>query len=95
MLVKTYASAVQGVDATTIAVEVNAGGLVQAGTVFYHFVGLPDSAVKEGWHRIEAATKNIGYQVPRLKLTVNLAPADLSSSSQVGQVLLQYQLQPG
>ncbi len=77
MLVKTFSSAVQGVDATTITVEVNAGGLVQQGSIFYHLVGLPDSAVREGWHRIEAATKNIGYVIPHLKLIVNLAPADI------------------
>lgn len=43
----------------------------------YFLVGLPDNAVKEGYQRIEAAIKNIGYQFPRLKLVVNLAPADL------------------
>ncbi len=77
MLVKTYASAVQGVDAQTITVEVNAGGTVAAGKSFYWLVGLPDNAVKEGFQRIEAAIKNIGLRLPRLKLVVNLAPADL------------------
>lgn len=77
MLVKTYASAVQGVDAQTITVEVNAGGTVAAGKNFYHLVGLPDNAVKEGFQRIEAAIKNIGLRLPRLKLVVNLAPADI------------------
>ncbi len=78
MLVKTYAGAVQGVDARTITVEVNAGGSVQAGKGnFYHLVGLPDVAVKEGFQRIEAAIKNNGYRMPRIKLVVNLAPADI------------------
>ena len=77
MLVKTYASAVHGVDATTITVEVNAGGLVPQGTPFYHLVGLPDSAVKEGFQRFEAALSNVKYKVPRVKLVVNLAPADI------------------
>jgi len=77
MLVKTYASAVQGVEAQTITIEVNAGGSVMAGKQFYHLVGLPDNAVKEGFSRIEAAIKNIGYKLPRLKLIVNLAPADI------------------
>jgi magnesium chelatase family protein len=77
MLVKTYASAVQGVDAQTITVEVNAGGTVAAGKSFYWLVGLPDNAVKEGFQRIEAAIKNIGLRLPRLKLVVNLAPADI------------------
>lgn len=77
MLVKTYASAVQGVEAQMITVEVNAGGNVAITSSFYHLVGLPDSAVKEGFQRIEAAIKNIGYKMLRLKLTVNLAPADI------------------
>ena len=77
MLIKTYASAVQGVEARMITAEVNAGGPVGHGSNFYHLVGLPDSAVKEGFQRIEAAIKNIGYKMPRLKLTVNLAPADI------------------
>lgn len=77
MLVKTYASAVQGVEARLITVEVNAGGNVTVGSNFYHLVGLPDSAVKEGFQRIEAAIKNIGYKMFRLKLVVNLAPADI------------------
>ena len=77
MLVTTNASAVQGVEAQTITVEVNAGGIVPQGKPFYVLVGLPDSAVREGFSRIEAAVKNIGYRVPRVKLIVNLAPADI------------------
>lgn len=77
MLVKTYASAVTGVEARTITVEVNAGGNVTIGKNFYHLVGLPDKAVMEGFQRIEAAVKNIGYKMFRLKLVVNLAPADI------------------
>ena len=77
MLAKAYASAVQGVDAQTITIEVNAGGNVAAGKQFYYLVGLPDNAVKEGFQRIEAAIKNIGYKMPRLKLVVNMAPADI------------------
>lgn len=77
MLSKTYASAVHGVEAQTITVEVNAGGAVGMGKQGYYLVGLPDNAVKEGWQRIEAAIKNIGLQVPRVKLVINLAPADI------------------
>ncbi|NOT36275.1 MAG: YifB family Mg chelatase-like AAA ATPase [Saprospiraceae bacterium] len=77
MLVKSFSAAVHGVDARTITVEVNAGGTVAAGKINYFLVGLPDNAVKEGQHRIEAAIKNIGYEFPRLKLVINLAPADL------------------
>lgn len=77
MLVKVFASATQGVDARTIDVEVNSGGEVQAGKLGYFLVGLPDNAVKEGYMRIEAAAKNIGLRLPRIKMTVNLAPADI------------------
>lgn len=77
MLVKTFASALEGVSARTITLEVNAGGTVSAAHQFYHLVGLPDNAVKEGFRRIEAAIKNIGYRLPRLKLVINMAPADI------------------
>jgi magnesium chelatase family protein len=77
MLSKTYASAVYGVEAQTITVEVNAGGAVAAGKIGYYLVGLPDNAVKEGWQRIEAAIKNVGLNVPRVKIVINLAPADI------------------
>jgi len=76
MLVKTFAGAVHGVDARSITVEVNAGGPVATGN-FYHMVGLPDNAIKEGFQRIEAAIRNIGFQMKRLKIVVNLAPADI------------------
>ncbi len=78
MLVKTFASAVQGVDAQTITVEVNTGGHASFdGKQFYHLVGLPDSAVREGMMRMEPALKNSGFEVIRLKTVVNLAPADI------------------
>jgi magnesium chelatase family protein len=72
MLVKVYGSAVFGVQATTITVEVN----IDKG-VGYHLVGLPDNAIKESSYRIAAALKNNGYQLPVKKITINLAPADL------------------
>lgn len=77
MLVKTHTSAVHGVDALPITVEVNAGGTVAAGKQYYFLVGLPDVAVKEGQQRIESALKNRGYAMPRMKIVVNLAPADI------------------
>jgi magnesium chelatase family protein len=77
MLVKTFAGAVQGVDAQTITVEVNTGGTVPFGSQFFFMVGLPDNAVREGFQRIEAAVKNIGFSMPRLKTVINLAPADI------------------
>lgn len=72
MLAKVYGSAIYGVDAATITIEVN----VSSGTRFY-MVGLPDSAVKESEHRIESALKQNGYVMPRQKVIVNLAPADI------------------
>ena len=77
MLVKTFSGAVQGVEAQTIDIEVNAGGTVAAGKKMYWMVGLPDKAVNEGFQRIEAAVKNMGFRLPRLKLIINLAPANL------------------
>ncbi len=73
MLVKTYGSAVYGVEAITITVEVN----VMPGNIHYYIVGLPDNAVKESLQRVESAIKTIGYQMPRTKLVINLAPADI------------------
>lgn len=72
MLVKTFGSAVHGVDALSIAIEVN----VSQGLNHY-IVGLPDSAVKESLQRIEAAIRNNGYKMPNQKIIVNLAPADI------------------
>lgn len=77
MLFKTYASAVMGVEAKTITIEVNAGGTIPAGSNYYHLLGLPDNAIREGFQRIEAAIKNISYDMLRLKLVINLAPADI------------------
>jgi len=77
MLVKAFASAVHGVDARTITVEVNSGGQPVVGTNYYHLVGLPDSAIREGFQRIEAAIFCRGYRMPRAKTVVNLAPADI------------------
>lgn len=77
MLVKTYAGAVHGVEAQTITIEVSTGGQVEQGKPGYNLVGLPDNAVREGYCRIETALKNIGYRIPRIKITVNLAPADV------------------
>ncbi len=72
MLVKTFGSAVYGVEAVTITVEVNV-----LGGSGYYIVGLPDNAVKESIQRVESAVKSNGYFMPRTKLVVNLAPADI------------------
>ena len=72
MLTKVYGSAVFGVEATTITVEVN----VDKG-VGYHLVGLPDNAIKESNFRIAAALQNNGYRIPGKKLILNMSPADM------------------
>lgn len=72
MLVKTYGSAVYGVEAINITIEVN----VSAGQG-YHIVGLPDNAVRESLQRTESAIKTNGFHMPRTKIIVNLAPADI------------------
>ncbi|GGG46266.1 magnesium chelatase [Croceivirga lutea] len=72
MLTKVFGSAVFGVEATTITVEVN----IDKG-IGYHLVGLPDNAIKESNYRIAAALKNNGYKIPGKKITINMAPADM------------------
>lgn len=72
MLIKVFGSAVFGVEATTITVEVN----MDKG-IGYHLVGLPDNAIKESSYRIAAALKNNGFAMPGKKITINMAPADL------------------
>lgn len=72
MLVKTFGSAVFGIEAITITVEVN----IAAGTKFF-IVGLPDNAIKESYFRIESALRNCGFRMPRQQVVVNMAPADI------------------
>ena len=72
MLVKTYGSAVYGVDALTITIEVS----IVSGTKYY-VVGLPDNAVRESMFRVESAITTCGYRMPRQRIVVNLAPADI------------------
>ena len=72
MLVKTYGSAVFGIDATTITIEVNIGKGVN-----FILVGLPDSAVKESQQRIKSALTNNDFNYPGKEITINMAPADI------------------
>jgi magnesium chelatase family protein len=76
MLVKTFGSAVYGVEAISITVEVNVNNQGKN----YYIVGLPDNAVKESLQRVESAIKNLRLYMPRTKLVVNLAPADIKKS---------------
>lgn len=75
MLVKTFGSAVYGVDAITITIEVN-----ELSGSHYYIVGLPDSAVKESLQRVESAIKSNGYFMTRRKLVINLSPAHIKKS---------------
>lgn len=72
MLTKIYGSAIFGIEATIITIEVN----IDKG-IGYHLVGLPDNAVRESSFRISAALKNNDYKLPGKKITINMAPADL------------------
>ena len=72
MLVKTFGSAIHGIDAIIITIEVN----ISQGKKFY-LVGLPDNAVKESHHRLVAVINNIGNKFPRRRIVINMAPADI------------------
>ncbi len=76
MLVKTFGSAVYGVEAIAITIEANVSG----GNLNYFIVGLPDNAVKESIQRIESAIKTNKYEMPRTKLVINMAPADIKKT---------------
>lgn len=78
MISKSYGAAVYGVDAIIIAVEVT----IVAGTKFYT-VGLPDSSIKESQHRVESVIKHLGFYMPRKRVIVNLAPADIRKEGAV------------
>lgn len=71
-LVKTYAAAVQGIDAIIITVET----VIRSG-IQYIIVGLPDTAVKESGERVRAAIQQSGYALPRVSVVINMAPADV------------------
>ena len=75
MLVKTFGSAVYGVEAINITIEVNV-----AEGQGYFLVGLPDGAIKESQQRIDSAIKNNGFRMPRIKIVINMAPADIKKS---------------
>lgn len=72
MLVKTYGSAVHGIKATTITIEVSVGQGVN-----FFLVGLPDSAVKESQQRVMSALETNGYKFPKKRIVINMAPADI------------------
>lgn len=72
MLVKTYGSAVHGIDATTIIIETDVSRGIR-----YNMVGLPDNAVRESQQRIDSALRFNNYKLPGKKIVINMAPADI------------------
>ncbi|MDX1333635.1 MAG: YifB family Mg chelatase-like AAA ATPase, partial [Robiginitalea sp.] len=72
MLAKVHSSALYGIEAIPVTIEVH----IDKG-VGYHLVGLPDNAIRESNYRIAAALLNNGYRIPGKKITINMAPADL------------------
>ena len=72
MLVKTYCAAVNGLEVTTVTVEVSMSRGIQ-----FHLTGLADTAVKESYDRIKAALTNNGFKMPSMDITINLSPADI------------------
>lgn len=74
MLVKTFSAAVLGIDANLITIEVNHSSGAEFG---YTMVGLPEGAVRESYARVFTALRHNDFEVPRGKLTINLAPADI------------------
>ncbi len=73
MLAKVLSSAVIGIDAYLVEVEVD----ITQGLPSFTTVGLPETSVKESRERVKAAIKNSGYTFPDDRITVNLAPADI------------------
>jgi magnesium chelatase family protein len=76
MFVKLFGSTVYGVEAITITIEVSWTSQGKE----YCIVGLPDSAIKESLQRVESAIKTFGFEMPRTRIVINLAPADLRKS---------------
>lgn len=83
MLTKLYGSAVFGISAVTITIEVH----IALG-IGYHLVGMPDNAVKESHYRIAAALLNNGYRIPGKKITINMAPAALKKEGAAYDITL-------
>src|SRR6184192_2052843 len=97
MLAKLNTFALVGIDAVLVEVEVDAAG----GLAKTLLVGLPEMAVKESVHRIERALANLGYERPRGRTVINLAPADLRKDAgafdlpiALGMLVATHQLRP-
>lgn len=78
MLIQTYGSAIFGISATTVTIEIR----IDTG-VYFMMVGLPDNAVKESQQRIKTAIEESGYKWPNKGITINMAPADIRKEGTV------------
>ena len=73
MIAKIFSSAISGIDAYVVQVEVD----IARGLPSFSTVGLPEGAVRESKDRVKSAIKNSGFEFPSHRITVNLAPADI------------------
>lgn len=73
MLAQVDSSAILGIDAYTVNVEVD----ITSGIPYFAIVGLPDAAVNEARERVRSAIKNTGLDFPMRRIAINLAPADI------------------
>ncbi len=80
MLARVRSAAVYGIDAYIVDVETD----ISNGLPSFTTVGLPQGAVKEGRERVCAAIANSDYQFPLRRITVNLAPAPLTTRAEYG-----------
>ena len=74
MIAKVYSQAILGLDAYEVMVEVD---ITDSQDFFFGVVGLPDAAVRESRERVQSALGNSGYPMPKKRILVNLAPADI------------------
>lgn len=82
LLSRTYAGAVLGIDAYLVTIEAD----VASGLPAFYLVGLPQGAVKEARERVVSAMQNSGFYLPPRRVTLNLAPADVTNESRAGGV---------
>ncbi|MBU2632474.1 hypothetical protein KKG52_02050 [Patescibacteria group bacterium] len=80
MLSKVYSAALAGLDAVPVEVEVD---IASQGLPSFTIVGLPDKAIEKSRERVRAALKNLNFDFPAKRITVNLAPVDLEKSANI------------
>ena len=79
MLARVYSYGFVGISGYPVIVEID----VSTGLPVIDVVGLPDAAVKESKERVRLAIKNSGYKYPDVRITVNLAPADIKKEGPI------------